>query len=154
MPEEKRIKIYLDNCCYNRPYDDQHQIRILLETEAKLYIQQLIVQQKLGLVISYMSCFENDMNPNGAAKESISAFFQNSVLFYDESNSDTAGQMAKTIMSRGIKQKDALHLACAIQSHCDYFITTDDEIIKKSDENEINVINPIGFIRILEEKNA
>lgn len=36
------MKVYLDNCCYNRPYDDQTQIRISLETQAKLYIQDLI----------------------------------------------------------------------------------------------------------------
>jgi len=36
------MRVYLDNCCYNRPYDDQTQMRINLETQAKLYIQQLI----------------------------------------------------------------------------------------------------------------
>lgn len=36
------MKIYLDNCCFNRPYDDQTQIRISLETQAKLYLQDLV----------------------------------------------------------------------------------------------------------------
>ena len=36
------MKVYLNNCCYNRPYDDQTQIRIHLETEAKLHIQDVI----------------------------------------------------------------------------------------------------------------
>ncbi len=35
--------IYLDNCCFNRPFDDQKQIRIRIETEAKLYIQGEII---------------------------------------------------------------------------------------------------------------
>lgn len=30
------MKIYLDNGCFNRPFDDQSRIRIMLETEAKL----------------------------------------------------------------------------------------------------------------------
>ncbi|MFN0197095.1 MAG: PIN domain protein, partial [Planctomycetaceae bacterium] len=34
------MRIYLDNCCFNRPFDDQRQIRVRLETEAKLCIQQ------------------------------------------------------------------------------------------------------------------
>ena len=34
------MRIYLDNCCYNRPYDDQSQIRVSLETQAKLYTQE------------------------------------------------------------------------------------------------------------------
>ena len=33
------MRVYLDNCCYNRPFDDQAQLRIRLETEAKLEIQ-------------------------------------------------------------------------------------------------------------------
>ena len=44
------MRIYLDNCSYNRPYDNQLQMRIYLETQAKLYIQELIKQKKLKLV--------------------------------------------------------------------------------------------------------
>lgn len=32
----KKIRVYLDNCCFNRPYDDQSQIKINLEAQAKL----------------------------------------------------------------------------------------------------------------------
>ena len=42
-----RIKVYLDNCTYNRPFDDQSQIMIALETEAKRHIQRLIVEEKI-----------------------------------------------------------------------------------------------------------
>ena len=45
--------IYLDNCCFNRPFDDQSSIRIKLETDAKLYIQEQIRHQKLELAWSY-----------------------------------------------------------------------------------------------------
>ncbi len=34
----ERLKIYLDNCCYNRPYDDQSQLKVSLEAQAKLEI--------------------------------------------------------------------------------------------------------------------
>ena len=30
------MRVYLDNCCYNRPFDDQGQLKVLLETLAKL----------------------------------------------------------------------------------------------------------------------
>ena len=53
------MKVYLDNCCYNRPYDDQTQIRIHLETEAKLYIQEMIKLGKADLVTSYILEYEN-----------------------------------------------------------------------------------------------
>ena len=52
------MKIYLDNCCFNRPYDDQTQIRISLETQAKLYIQDLVKRKQIDLVTSYVLWFE------------------------------------------------------------------------------------------------
>ncbi len=30
------MRVYLDNCCYNRPFDEQDQLSVRLETEAKL----------------------------------------------------------------------------------------------------------------------
>ncbi len=49
------MRIYLDNCCFNRPYDDQSQLRISLETQAKLYVQNLIKEKNWNwlLLISY-----------------------------------------------------------------------------------------------------
>ena len=42
--------IYLDLCCFNRPFDDQTQSRIRLETEAKLVIQQHVRDGRHQLV--------------------------------------------------------------------------------------------------------
>ena len=33
------MRIYLDNCCYNRPFDNQGDLRVRLETVAKLAVQ-------------------------------------------------------------------------------------------------------------------
>lgn len=57
------MKIYLDNCCYNRPFDDQTQMKIHLETQAKLYIQAQIREGKYDLVWSYILDYENSKNP-------------------------------------------------------------------------------------------
>lgn len=51
-------------------------------------------------------------------------------------------------MQKGIKSKDALHLACAIEAECNYFITTDGKILNKSIDNII-IVDPINFVRIL-----
>ena len=42
--------VYLDNCSYNRPYDDQSQMRIHLETQAKIHIQDMIRQEQVTQV--------------------------------------------------------------------------------------------------------
>ena len=61
------MRVYLDNCSYNRPYDDQSQMRIHLETQAKLYIQDIMmlrsnkrsstIQILSTLKISNIKCF-------------------------------------------------------------------------------------------------
>jgi hypothetical protein len=46
------MRIYLDNCCFNRPYDDQTQIKIEVETKAKLFIQSQVENGSLELAWS------------------------------------------------------------------------------------------------------
>ncbi len=58
-----------------------------------------------------------------------------------------------SIQKLGLKTFDALHIACAIETGCDYFLTTDDSVLKKlSGFDKIKAINPIELISILEEK--
>jgi predicted nucleic acid-binding protein len=55
-------------------------------------------------------------------------------------------------MDLGVKSKDALHVACAVASKCDYFLTTDKRLINKlKNFEEIVVINPLDFISLKEE---
>lgn len=141
------MKLYLDNCSYNRPFDDQTQMKIHLETEAKLYIQECIREGRYGLVWSYMLDYENNANPYDDKKRTIE-LWKNIASEFCTSSEDIL-LMGKDIMQKGIKAKDALHIACAIKSECDYFITTDMKLLNKSVEN-INIINPIDFIREVE----
>lgn len=56
-------------------------------------------------------------------------------------------------VNAGLKPKDALHIACAIEAGCSYFLTTDDFILKRmADQNDITVLNPIDFAKQIEEK--
>jgi hypothetical protein len=68
------MRVYLDNCCFNRPYDDQTQILIKLETEAKLQIQQLILDNEFDLIWSFILHYENNDNPYSDKKERIAAW--------------------------------------------------------------------------------
>lgn len=47
------MRVYLDNCCFNRPFDDQTQTRIRLEAEAKLDIQQRVTEKQIELTWSF-----------------------------------------------------------------------------------------------------
>jgi len=146
----EQFKIYLDNCCFNRPFDDQSQVRIRIETEAKLYVQQQIEEGNLLLVWSYILDFENAANPYDIRKRSIKQWKNKAVEFVSET--DNILRIAENIASLNIKAKDALHIACAIECNCNYFITTDDEIIKKSATmDQMVVCNPVDILKILDE---
>lgn len=140
--------IYLDNCCFNRPFDDQKQIRIQLETEAKLFIQGEIFSGKLDLAWSYILDYENEANPFSERKETIANWKNLAVI--DTNETKQLLMLANQLIIYGIKSKDALHIACSIIMKCEYFITTDLSLIKKMNNFEkIMVISPIDFINYL-----
>ena len=143
------MRIYLDNCCYNRPFDDQSQIRIVLESQAKLYVQRLIVEGRIGLVVSYISRFENVANPHITRRNAINDFFRNVEFYVDYSYAENVEKNAKGIMESGVKEKDALHIASAVEGKCKYFITTDDRVLKYISP-QIKICDPIDFLRELE----
>ena len=143
----EKPKIYLDNCSYNRPFDNQSQIKVRLETEAKLFIQNGIREGEYSLCWSYMLDYENGKNPYTEKRNAI-APWKNIATDYCPS-SDTVLMRGRELMKFGIKQNDALHISCAIERGCEYFITTDDILTKKNNDS-IEIINPIDFMREME----
>ena len=144
------MRIYLDTCSYNRPYDYQSQMRFCLETDAKLHIQDLIRQGKLELVTSYILEYENRANRSMQKKMTIQAFMEEHTSYYVSNQKEMEiGERAVAIMQTGIKEKDAYHVACAIQAGCSYLITTDDRLLKYITD-QIQLVTPGEFIRRME----
>jgi hypothetical protein len=142
----KEMKIYLDNCCFNRPFDDQTQLRIKLETEAKLKVQEEIRAGKLYLVWSYILDYENSKNPFAERKRQIIGWKKYAIA--DVYENSTIIEKAHLLNGKGFQKIDSLHIACAEYTNCDYFLTTDDKILKKAyAAKEIKVIDILGFIR-------
>jgi len=137
------LRIYLDACSYNRPFDDQSQIKVRLETEAKLYIQSGIHERKYSLVWSYILDMENNENPYEEKRNAIAPWKDIADIYCP--SSDEIVSAGREIMRHGIKPKDALHIACAIKCGCDYFITTDKALLSKNIAN-IQIANPIDFL--------
>ncbi|MBD5471908.1 MAG: type II toxin-antitoxin system VapC family toxin [Lachnospiraceae bacterium] len=144
------MRVYLDNCSYNRPYDDQSQIRIHLETQAKLHIQDMIRQKKIELVTSYVLDFENSNNRSIQKKMAIEKFMKEyATLYVSNKNEKDIEKISDVIMETGVKEKDAYHVACAVIAECDYFVTTDDRLLKYQSE-KIELVTPGEFIRRME----
>ena len=140
-------RLYLDNCSYNRPYDDQSFLRNSLEAEAKIYIQKGILLEKFELAWSYILDYEVSFNPFLERKNQIMKWKNIAIIDIDESKKII--NMAIEIMEKNVKPKDSLHIACAIEASCNFFITTDNNLIKKTIKN-IEIIDPVNFIRIIE----
>ena len=56
------MRVYLDTSIYNRPFDDQNQVKIFLETQATISILRLINEKSLELVVSSVLEQENQRN--------------------------------------------------------------------------------------------
>ncbi len=140
------MKLYLDNCCFNRPFDDQSQLRIRLESEAKLKIQEEIRAGSFQLAWSYIMDYENGKNPFQERKIRINGWKKYAFQHIDQSAELL--KIANFLNQMGLQKIDSLHIACAIQARCDYFLTTDDTVLKRNNQiRDIHVTDPIAFIK-------
>ena len=123
------IRLYLDLCCFNRPFDDQSQTRVRLETEAKLALQEHVRSGRIEIVWSYILDFENDQNPFLERAESIGAW--RDLAAHQVSESEAVLATARQVSALGIKAYDALHVGCAVEGGATFFVSTDDALIKR-----------------------
>jgi len=137
----------MDLCCFNRPFDDQVQQKIYLETEAKLFIQDKIKRKFFNLVWSYMLDYENFANPDPEARISIYKWRKLATINIIASNKTLNN--ANIFHKKGFGVKDSIHIACAIEAKAKYFLTVDKGILKRRmDVDKTRIINPIEFIQM------
>ena len=141
------MKLYLDNCCFNRPFDDQTKILVYLETRAVITIQENIIAGNYYLVWSYILTYENAQNPREFPRQEIKRWKNIAVKPIIE-ESPALLEVANKLMQTGIKMKDALHVSSAIMGNCNYFITTNKKLLNKlKSYKEIIALDPIAFIK-------
>jgi hypothetical protein len=138
------MRVYPDNCCYNRPFDEQVSVIIRLETDAKLHIQEQIRSGELELCWSFVLDYENAANPFEEVRNRIAAWKNLAVA--DCALTDAISKKAAQFMSLGLRQMDASHVACAVQLRADVFLTVDKKILNKP-ITDIIAMNPIDFLR-------
>lgn len=97
--------------------------------------------------------YENSRNPNPFRRDSIADFFANAVQHIGVEKNDEIQKLAEVIHSTGVKAADSCHIACAEYAKCDYFLTTDNRILKYK-SNKTIILNPVQFIQILSEEKT
>ena len=137
-------QVYLDTSVYNRPFDDQTQPKIHLETQAVIVILQMVENKLIELVSSSVLEYENSRNPDKLSRAAMNRYLQMAKVkqLVDESIKQRGLQLER----QGIKAVDALHVACAEALNSDYFLTCDKRLINRCTSLTLKTLNPVDFI--------
>jgi predicted nucleic acid-binding protein len=141
------MKIYLDCCSLQRPFDDKSQPRIAVEAEAVLVILALCESERLKLISPDALLFEIGRIPEEDRKDHALAILKmaKETIELTLELEALAGQLGAS----GLKPLDALHLAFASASKVDYFCTCDDKFLRKAKGLEglnIKVVSPTELV--------
>lgn len=142
------VLVYLDVCCLNRPFDDQTQERVRLESEAVLLILGRCQRGEWQLVGSEAIALEINQTRDSERKSQLRAVADLATLqvTVDESIEDRAG----VFVQQGLGTFDALYLACAEASQSTALLTTDDRLVRwagrYSDMLQVKVANPVRWL--------
>ncbi len=151
MDHKKKLKLYLDSCVYNRPFDYQGQNRVSIETDIFLYILEKIESNFYELITSDVLVFENSRNPYYDRKDKIFSYFVLSKKFIKIERTDH--KRAEFLNNLGFSSIDALHIALAEKAAASYFITCDKGIIKTYKKHkELIKTEIVSLIEFLERE--
>jgi DNA-dependent RNA polymerase auxiliary subunit epsilon len=143
------MRVYLDTSVYNRPYDDQTQSKIYLETQAVLIILNLIETQQIESVNSSVLDYENQKNPFPIIQKSIQKYLAKASFY--QTLDEIIRQRAKQLEIEGIKPIDALHVSSFEASQSKFFLTK--RLLNRCKALAIPALNPIDFIEELDDEN-
>ena len=141
-------RIYLDACCLNRPFDDQTQPRIALETQAVLSILSQCQSGQWKLIASGALDAELDQTPDLERLKNVKAIL--AIAKIKVVSSPSLEARSRELQKLGFSGYDATHIASAEKSNADIFLTTDDRLIKKARNNisliHVEIDNPVQWL--------
>ena len=145
------MKVYLDCCSLQRPFDDKSQPRIAVEAEAVLVILALCESDHLKLLSSEALLFEISRIPDQVRKYDALAILKIAKEIIELTPELVA--LARKLRASGLKPLDALHLTSASTSKADCFCTCDDKFLKKAKSFEglnTKVVSPTELVMELD----
>ena len=131
------MKIYMDVCSLNRPFDSQDDERVRIEADAVLSILRKCEDGRWTLLGSEIIEYEISKSPDFEKREKVELLYSISKdrIIMNEKILERAKELERISFSG----YDALHIASAEYGGADVFLTTDDGIIRKAKKN-INII--------------
>jgi predicted nucleic acid-binding protein len=123
------LLVYLDVCALSRPFDDQEQMRIRLETDAVQLILSHVRSGGLTLVVSPVHRLEIGAIADATERDQLLAALLRlaSPFAFD---SGKTRERAEELVQQGLGPADAAHLAFAETAQAD-FVTCDDRLLRQ-----------------------
>jgi predicted nucleic acid-binding protein len=145
------MKLYLDLCVYNRPFDDQGQPRIVVETVEFMFLLEKAINKEMTIINSFVLEYENSKSPLIDRRDKIEDLLKiaSEYVRYSERLENRAEEIEK----RGFMAMDALHIACAEAAKSDFFITCDDLLLRKGKANNDKLkVRIVGLMEFFSEE--
>ena len=145
------MKIYMDVCCLNRPFDDQTMDRIRIESDAVLAILSKCISGDWHLLSSEVLDIEIENTRDEWKKNKVYELYklaEGKIMLNDK-----IIKRAYEIQSSGIKSFDSLHVASAEYSKADIFLTTDKNLLRAAGRLKLDIIiaNPLNWFMEVDE---
>jgi predicted nucleic acid-binding protein len=144
------MKVYLDLCVYNRPFDDQTNERIFIEARAFYIVIKWLEEGKIISIHSDALEYENSLTSNPDRGKRVKSYFSLAKEFVKLS--EFSIRRASEIINLGFRDMDALHIAMAEEGKAHYFVTCDDRIIDIAEKNQERLkVKVCSILEFLEE---
>ena len=142
---DARTRLYLDVCTLCRPYDDQHLMRIRLETDAFYLILQHIQNGRYTMIVSPVHFREVAAIEATRERTEITALLHR----YGTTPScdlSSVRKRAEALQAGRFGVADAAHVAFA-DATADVFITCDDRLLRQCRRASVHMraMSPIDF---------
>jgi predicted nucleic acid-binding protein len=137
--------IYIDVCTLSRPFDEQHFLRIRLETEAFNLILSAVKQHDYTMLISPVHIKEIDAIDDSVERIELQTLLEEYGKPVKVSKT-AARKRAEELVKAGFGIADAAHVAFAEQAGAQ-FVSCDDALVKKCIRHGSKVWcgNPVAF---------
>ncbi len=137
------MKIYLDNCCYNRILDDRSNSQIYYERNSVMLILELVEKAVIELAGSEMLMKEME-DINDGYKRSVLQMMYSLCSEEVKVNSAILDRAEEIRHCSNIRYKDSIHLACAETAKADVLLTTDKKFINNGNriKTYTRIMNP------------
>ena len=147
------MRVYLDCNVYCRPLDDQSQARIRAEAEAFLNILSVMREKEIVLLSSDILKFEVRAIPSVTKRRAVERLLEICSAHISESNE--VMNLAEFLESEcDLHGRDAIHIASAALGRAQFFLTCDEQVVRRSSRIEdvlrakghgLHVLNPVSF---------